>query len=146
MHQTGTADCSAVSEAYRREGFTADVVPFIEDMAGAYRRAHLVISRAGATTLAELMMHGKASILIPYPWVSDNHQQYNALFLVSRGAATIIDPTQLSAATLAEAILRLYRTPDELAAMGEKEGRLARPQAARDIVEHCYALLTEQAE
>jgi UDP-N-acetylglucosamine--N-acetylmuramyl-(pentapeptide) pyrophosphoryl-undecaprenol N-acetylglucosamine transferase len=88
------------------------------------------------------MMHGKASILIPYPWASDNHQRYNALFLVNRGAATIIDPKELSAGTLAEAILRLHRTPDELAAMGEKAGRLARPQAARDIVEHCYALLT----
>jgi UDP-N-acetylglucosamine--N-acetylmuramyl-(pentapeptide) pyrophosphoryl-undecaprenol N-acetylglucosamine transferase len=146
IHQTGTDDRGAVTEAYRREGFTADVVPFIEDMAGAYRRAHLVISRAGATTLAELMMHGKASILIPYPWASDNHQQYNAMFLVSRGAAKILDPKKLTARALAEEILRLYRTPDELSAMGANAGRLGRPGAAREIVEQCYALLTERAE
>jgi UDP-N-acetylglucosamine--N-acetylmuramyl-(pentapeptide) pyrophosphoryl-undecaprenol N-acetylglucosamine transferase len=141
IHQTGSADLGVVTQAYRRQGFTAEVAPFIEDMAGAYRRAHLVISRAGATTLAELMMHGKASILIPYPWASDNHQQYNAMFLVNRGAAKILDPKELTARALAEEILRLYRTPDELSAMGANAGRLGRPGAAREIVEHCYALL-----
>ena len=142
IHQTGSADLGAVQDAYSRQGFTAEVVPFIENMAGAYRRAHLVISRAGATTLAELMMHGKASILIPYPWASDNHQHYNAMFLVSRSAAKIIDPKELTGRTLADLILQLYRTPAELSAMGENAGRLGRPGAARDIVEHCYALLT----
>ncbi len=142
IHQTGAADLGAVTETYRREGFTAEVVPFIDDMAGVYRRSHLVVSRAGATTLAELMMHGRASVLIPYPWAADNHQQHNAMFLVNRGAATIIDPKQLTAAMLADEILRLYRAPDELAAMGANAGKLARPGAARDIVEHCYALLT----
>jgi UDP-N-acetylglucosamine--N-acetylmuramyl-(pentapeptide) pyrophosphoryl-undecaprenol N-acetylglucosamine transferase len=141
VHQTGSADVDAVKEAYRRKGFAAEVVPFIENMAGAYRRAHLVISRAGATTLAELMMHGKASILIPYPWASDNHQHYNALFLVSRSAARTIDPQELTGRRLAEQILRLYRAPGELSAMGENAGRLGRPGAGRDIVEHCYALL-----
>lgn len=141
IHQTGTADLDTVKAAYRRQGFTAEVLPFIENMAGAYRRAHLVIARAGATTLAELMMHGKASLLIPYPWASDNHQHHNAMFLVSRSAAQLLDPKELTGGMLAEQILRLYRTPDELSAMGENAGRLGRPGAARDIVEHCYTML-----
>ena len=142
IHQTGSADLGAVTDAYRRQGFAAEASPFIENMAAAYRRAHLVVSRAGATTLAELMMHGKASILIPYPRASDNHQHYNAMFLVKRGAARIINPRELTGRSLAEQVLRLYRSPGELAAMGENAGRLARPGAAREIVEHCYALLS----
>jgi UDP-N-acetylglucosamine--N-acetylmuramyl-(pentapeptide) pyrophosphoryl-undecaprenol N-acetylglucosamine transferase len=144
IHQTGATDLEPVREAYRERGFTAEAVPFIDHMAGAYRRAHLIVCRAGATTLAELMVHGKASILIPYPWAADNHQHHNAMFLVSRGAATILDPSELSGRTLAERILQLYRNPDDLSAMGANAGRLGKPEAARDIVEYCYTMLNPE--
>lgn len=142
IHQTGAADLESVREAYSRQGFAAEVVPFIQQMAGAYGRAHLIISRAGATTLAELMAHHKASILIPYPHAADNHQHHNAMALVRRNAAEMIDPQQLTGKMLAERILHFYHHPDALRAMGERAGTLARPEAGQKMVEHCYTMLS----
>lgn len=141
IHQTGAADLEPVKEAYRSRGFAAEVVPFIEHMAGAYQRAHLIISRAGATTIAELMAHHKASVLIPYPQAADNHQHYNAMALVHRNAAQMIDPQQLTGRVLAERILHLYHNRDDLRALGENAGALAKPHAAQEMVEHCYRML-----
>jgi len=144
IHQTGTADLGLVKEAYSRQGFAAEVVPFIEQIASAYERAHLIISRSGATTLAELMVHHKASILIPYPFAADNHQHHNAMALVCHNAAQMIDPQQLTGRVLAERILHLYHNPHDLRALGENAGTLGRPQAAQEIVDHCYTMLTEE--
>lgn len=141
IHHTGDQDLNAVNEAYRREGFSAEVVPFIDEMAGAYQRAHLVICRAGATTLAELMLHHKASLLIPYPLATDHHQHLNAKVLVNCGAAQMIDPEQLTGDTLAQRILHFYHHPEQLTEMGSNAGALARPRAAQAIVEHCYKLV-----
>ena len=74
-HQTGEKDLAEVREAYRRQGFKAEVVPFIEDMAAAYAQADLVVCRAGATTIAEVTACGKACIFIPFPYAVDDHQR-----------------------------------------------------------------------
>ncbi|HYG67913.1 MAG TPA: undecaprenyldiphospho-muramoylpentapeptide beta-N-acetylglucosaminyltransferase, partial [Anaeromyxobacteraceae bacterium] len=86
-HQTGARDREAVEKGYRACGFDPDVREFISDMSAAYAGAELVLCRAGATTLAELTVCKKASILIPFPYATDDHQSVNARALVSSGAA-----------------------------------------------------------
>jgi UDP-N-acetylglucosamine--N-acetylmuramyl-(pentapeptide) pyrophosphoryl-undecaprenol N-acetylglucosamine transferase len=90
IHQTGAADFERVRDRYRELGVTAEVLPFIEDMARAYADADLVLCRAGATTVAELTALGKPAILVPYPYAADDHQRANGEVLVQRGAAVLI--------------------------------------------------------
>ena len=141
IHQTGPQEVDLVKTAYHKSGFDTEVVPFIDHIARAYQRAHLVISRAGATTLAELMVHHKAAILIPYPLAADHHQHLNARILVDHKAAEMIDPDHVTGKRLAQLILHLYHHPEERAAMEKNAGSLGRPHAAQAIVDHCYKLV-----
>lgn len=114
LHQTGERDVEEVGAGYRDAGVTAHVLPYIYDMAGAYAAADLVVSRSGATTVAELAVCGKPAVLIPFPFAADNHQEYNAKTLASRGMAEVIVQKDLSPDILA-AVIRKYaergRTP-----------------------------------
>jgi UDP-N-acetylglucosamine--N-acetylmuramyl-(pentapeptide) pyrophosphoryl-undecaprenol N-acetylglucosamine transferase len=104
LHQTGEKDAAEVSSGYTEAGVQAAVRPYIDDMAGAYALADLVISRAGATSVAELAVCGKRAVLIPFPFAADNHQEYNASMLAARGAAEVIVQKDLSAELLARLI------------------------------------------
>ena len=94
-------------------GVKAIVLPYIHDMAGAYAAADLVVSRSGATTVAELAVLGKRAILVPYPYAADNHQEYNARSLAERGGAEVIVQKDLAATGLAAAILKFARSSSE---------------------------------
>ncbi|HVZ31220.1 MAG TPA: undecaprenyldiphospho-muramoylpentapeptide beta-N-acetylglucosaminyltransferase, partial [Polyangiaceae bacterium] len=107
LHQTGEAQVDEVRKRYRGLGVSAEVVPFIDDMARAYASASLVIARAGATTLAELCAIGKASILIPYPHAAEDHQAMNALAMERAGAAIAIREDELTAEFLAARVREL---------------------------------------
>jgi UDP-N-acetylglucosamine--N-acetylmuramyl-(pentapeptide) pyrophosphoryl-undecaprenol N-acetylglucosamine transferase len=141
IHQTGKNDLTMVKEDYKKSGFSAEVVTFIDQIADVYQQTSLVISRAGASTLAELMVNHKASILVPYPLAADNHQHLNARVLVDRKAAQMIDPDQLTGKRLARIILHLYNHPEQLSEMETNAGKMGRPEAAREIVDHCYRLI-----
>ncbi len=104
LHQTGEKDADEVTAGYRAAALDAVVLPYIHDMAGAYAAADLVVSRSGATTVAELSVCGKEAVLVPYPFAADNHQEYNALSLAERGGATVILQKELTPARLAEMI------------------------------------------
>jgi len=134
-HQTGENDCTSVREAYRREGFAAEVVPFIDDMAGAYRDASLVVCRAGATTIAEVTACGKACIFIPYPHAVDDHQRRNAEALLKKGAGFMLLERELSGESLARMIGELIAEPEKIEAAGQHARELARLDAARVIVD-----------
>lgn len=140
IHQTGERDLRLVKEAYQSKTFSAEVVAFIDQIASAYQQANLVICRAGATTLAELMVHHRASILIPYPLAADHHQHLNAKVIVSQKAAQMIDPDQLTGERLAQLILHLYQQPEHLSQMERNAGKLGRPAAAQEMVDCCYKL------
>ncbi len=146
IHQTGSADLEVVSKAYREKGFKAMVRPFFEDIGVSYRLADLVVCRAGAGTVSELSICGKTVIFIPYPYAAHNHQFLNARRLVQAGAARMIGEEELSGPALARTILHLYRHPDERTGMGEAIRKFAKPRAAQEIVDHCYALIRRKAD
>lgn len=143
VHQTGDADRERVASAYAGTELRAEVVPFAADMPRRYRQADLALCRAGALTVAELTMAALPALLVPYPYAADDHQAANASALERAGAARVLPARATSdelAARLLEALNRLVRTPAELQRMSAAAAGLARPDAARRIVEECAAL------
>ena len=141
IHQTGEADYQWVCKVYRDKGFSSEVMGFIYDMAAVYRDADLVICRAGASTISELTLYGKASILIPYPFAANNHQEINARALLDKGAAKMVLNGDLTGENLAEMIIDLTADPITLSKMGQESLKLGKPGATKDIVDSCYELL-----
>jgi UDP-N-acetylglucosamine--N-acetylmuramyl-(pentapeptide) pyrophosphoryl-undecaprenol N-acetylglucosamine transferase len=139
-HQTGEKDLTEVRNAYDRQGFCAEVTPFIDDMAAAYGRADLIVCRAGATTIAEVTACGKACVFVPYPYAADDHQRKNAEALVGKEAGFLILDRELSGGTLASMIRELSRDLEKLKVVGENATALARPDAAKVIVDEMLAV------
>lgn len=137
IHQSGFQDFSWVKETYEKKGFKAEVAPFITEMASVYGRADLVVSRAGAISITEILVSGKPSVLIPYPYAAYNHQEMNAKILADKGAARMILDKDLRN-DLGEMILYLINHPEELKVMGDKAKVLAHPEAARVIIDHYF--------
>lgn len=135
VHQTGKADLETVKQGYEGKGFDAEVREFIDDMSAAYLGSDLVVCRAGATTIAELTTCKKASILVPFPFATDDHQAVNAKALVDAGAALMFREGDLTGETLASAILELKRDTPRLQKMEKAAGLLGRPEAAREIAD-----------
>ncbi|MCL7486687.1 MAG: undecaprenyldiphospho-muramoylpentapeptide beta-N-acetylglucosaminyltransferase [Desulfobulbaceae bacterium] len=144
IHQTGEADEKEVRSRYSRIGLQAEVKPFFQDMAGVYSRADLVVSRAGATTLAELSVMGLPAILIPYPYAADDHQKTNGLYYQDGGAATMQLEQELNGAKLAREIRNLFHNPDWLQKMSEKMKSLGKPEATDAIINECLALIEQR--
>lgn len=140
VHQTGARDCELVQEAYQKLTMKTTVSAFISDMATAYQQADLVVSRAGATTLAELAVMGLPALLIPYPFAADDHQQRNAEYYAASGGSKVFPEKDLSAVQLSQEIGRFMSEPGLLTTMGEQMRKLALPNAAESIVDHCVEL------
>jgi UDP-N-acetylglucosamine--N-acetylmuramyl-(pentapeptide) pyrophosphoryl-undecaprenol N-acetylglucosamine transferase len=132
VHQTGEADLAKVETAYEASGWNqqADVRPYIDNMVAEFENADVVICRAGATTTAELIAAGKASIMIPFPFAADDHQRKNAETLAAAGAAKLILQQELSAERLAKEIAALANDPEGLTEMEKAARKLARGDAA----------------
>jgi UDP-N-acetylglucosamine--N-acetylmuramyl-(pentapeptide) pyrophosphoryl-undecaprenol N-acetylglucosamine transferase len=141
IHQTGENNRETVAQAYEKRGFTADVLAFIDDMASAYRRADLLVCRAGATSIAEITACGKASVLIPFPFAVNDHQTKNAWELVRAGAAEMIPEKDLDGPGLAAVIERLCTHPEQLRKMEKASAALGRSDAASAIVDGCLELV-----
>jgi UDP-N-acetylglucosamine--N-acetylmuramyl-(pentapeptide) pyrophosphoryl-undecaprenol N-acetylglucosamine transferase len=139
-HQTGERDLEMVRTGYAAAGLSAEVEPFLYDMGRRLAAADLVVCRAGATTLAELMAAGKPSILVPLPTATDDHQRRNAEAMAAEGAADLLLQADANGAAVAERIARLVRDREKRVAMGAAARRLARPDAARVIVDRALAL------
>ncbi len=140
IHQTGRGAAEAARAEYERRGVRAEVHEFIDDMGAAYAEADLVLCRAGATTLAELAMVGKAAILVPYPQAADDHQRANAEVVEAAGAAILVLDADLSAERLADEIGKLAVNTAARERMGDASRKLARPDAAERVVELCRQL------
>jgi UDP-N-acetylglucosamine--N-acetylmuramyl-(pentapeptide) pyrophosphoryl-undecaprenol N-acetylglucosamine transferase len=139
-HQTGRQHFEAVQQVYRQAGVQADIRPFLDDMAGGYANADVVICRAGALTIAELAAAGVASILIPFPFAVDDHQTHNARFLSGQGAAILLPQGELSAEKLAQLLRELTR--EKLLEMAERARSVAKAGAAQQVAKICAELAT----
>jgi len=137
VHQTGQTSLDETAARYRDAGITAEVRPFIKEMAAEYARADVIVSRAGATTVAELAIAGKPAIFIPYPHAADNHQEINAREMASAGAALMFRQADLTAPILSEHLRKLLDDPGLRQHMGSAMKRLARPGAAGAVVDWC---------
>jgi UDP-N-acetylglucosamine--N-acetylmuramyl-(pentapeptide) pyrophosphoryl-undecaprenol N-acetylglucosamine transferase len=137
VHQTGQANLEKTQERYAKAGMKADVRAFIKDMAAEYRRADLVVARAGATTVAELGVVGRPAILVPYPFAADNHQEVNAREMAEAGAALMFRQSELTPEKLADVVADLAAHPEILAKMGSAMKSLGKPRAAADILDWC---------
>jgi UDP-N-acetylglucosamine--N-acetylmuramyl-(pentapeptide) pyrophosphoryl-undecaprenol N-acetylglucosamine transferase len=113
------------------------VTEYIHDMDLCMAAADLVIGRAGAITLSEIEVQGKAAILIPSPYVAENHQYHNAMTLAKRGAALVIEEKDLNGEVLSETLSRLLKEPATLAEMG----KAAKDGAYADANERIYKAL-----
>jgi UDP-N-acetylglucosamine--N-acetylmuramyl-(pentapeptide) pyrophosphoryl-undecaprenol N-acetylglucosamine transferase len=140
VHQTGAADRDDLVRRYAEAGVDAEVCAFIDDMGAAYRRAALVIARAGASTLAELTLIGKPAILIPLPTAADDHQTVNARELADAGAALVLPQRQTSPAQLAETMRTLLDDAAARARMSAAARTLGRPTAHADIADALESL------
>lgn len=140
VHQTGERDVEMVRGGYAAAGVEAKVEPFIYDMGTQLAEADLVICRAGATTLAELTAAGKPSVLIPLPTATDDHQRKNAEALAGAGAAEVLLQKDATGAVLAQTVASLIRDEPRRARMSAAARSLARPDAARVIVERALQL------
>jgi UDP-N-acetylglucosamine--N-acetylmuramyl-(pentapeptide) pyrophosphoryl-undecaprenol N-acetylglucosamine transferase len=139
-HQAGRGKDGATREAYRGQGVTAEVSEFLDEMAGAYGWADLVICRAGALTVSELMAAGLPAILVPFPFAVDDHQTFNARFLTDAGAGHLMPEGQMSARTLSALLDSLLSDPAQLHVMARNSYRLAKRDATRRVADACEEL------
>jgi UDP-N-acetylglucosamine--N-acetylmuramyl-(pentapeptide) pyrophosphoryl-undecaprenol N-acetylglucosamine transferase len=142
-HQTGERDVEMVRAAYGRAGVSAEVEPFLYDMGRRLRQTDVIVCRAGATTLAEITAAGKAAILIPLPTATDDHQRRNAETLAATGAALLLPQREATGSVLAQRILALAGDRDARLRMARAARALARPDAAKVIVDRALRLMEQ---
>ena len=130
-HQARPEDIDRVTQAY--SGIDAEVAPFFADIARRFGQAQLVISRAGASSIADLSVIGRPSILVPFAAALGDHQTANARGLVAAGGAVMIDETALTPITLAAEITRILTTPDLAKDMAKSAHSYARLTATQDL-------------
>ena len=146
VHQTGERDYNVISEAYVKRGLDAEVCAFIDDMPKAFAHADLVVSRAGATAVAELAAAGKAAVLIPFPGATDQHQLENARAMEQAGAARVIEQHHLTPELLAAQLEELLSDAGQLLQTERSARSLARPDAAERIADWVVELGRKNAD
>jgi len=129
--QARPEDLERVRAAYAASGIEAELAPFFADVPVRLARAHLVIARAGASTVAELTVAGRPSILVPYPFATDDHQTANAGALAKAGAALLVAQPEFTAAALAERLEGF--TPSRLGEIAESARAFGMPDAAERL-------------
>ncbi len=144
LWQTGEADFPDISQKVKGKEIPCKVYPFIEDMGSAYAASDLVVSRAGALTLAEITACGKPSILIPFPFATADHQRHNAEALQKKGAAKMILQKDLTAEKLSDEICWLLSDETKLKQMAEKSKMMGRPEATSLLVDEMEKLLKKE--
>ncbi len=151
-HQTGVADWERVRAGYKQAGISeARVEAFIDDVASAYTWADLVLCRAGATSVAELAVAGKPSVLVPFPFATHNHQWHNARHIADAGAAQVVEQKDIvpgadgkpavTSVSLDRVLVELLADRQRLADMSRAARSMGRPQAAAAVVDGMEAIL-----
>lgn len=144
LHQTGEKDFEFVKAAYLKHGMSGTVAPFIYKMPEAYASCDMIISRAGATTLAEITAIGIPSVLVPYPYAASAHQEINASRLAVSGAAMMIKEEDLTGKSLADYIQTLYNDDSLRAKLSRDCMTFGKPDAARKVANISIMLIKEK--
>jgi len=139
-------DLARVQEAYRAAGIAAETAAFLDDIPARLAAAHLVICRAGASTVAELTCVGRPALLIPYPYATDDHQTANARALDQAGAAWLTPQDSLDSATLSRRIAELLTAPRMLSETAARAHALGRPDAAERLADLALSLATRPTQ
>lgn len=144
LHQSGARHAESTQAAYAASAADSSrwrVEPFLNDMPARFAQAHLVMSRSGASTVAELAAAAKPALLIPFAAAADDHQKRNAESMVNAGAAAMLDERDLEVpGKLLDALTHLLNSPETLAAMSSAARTQAHPAAAERIAARLAAL------
>lgn len=139
LHQSGVRNAAETEEAYKASGADParwQVRPFLDDMPAQFGRAHLVMARSGASTVAELAAAGKPALLVPFAAAADQHQRRNAEAMVKAGAAVMLQESELDIpGKLVDALWGLLTAPQRLARMAAAARTQAHPDAAERIAD-----------
>jgi UDP-N-acetylglucosamine--N-acetylmuramyl-(pentapeptide) pyrophosphoryl-undecaprenol N-acetylglucosamine transferase len=146
VHQTGERDYNAVRTAYARREINAEVLPFLTNMAERFAWADSIVCRAGAITAAEIAAAGRAAIFIPFGRATDSHQLRNAQEMARAGAGRLIAEPELTAERLAGEIFSLVDQPQAIEQLAAGARGLARPNAARELVDLIESAANVQSE
>jgi UDP-N-acetylglucosamine--N-acetylmuramyl-(pentapeptide) pyrophosphoryl-undecaprenol N-acetylglucosamine transferase len=142
--QARPEDAATVGTQYRELGISAEIASFFHDMPERLRRAHLVICRAGASTIAELAAAGRPAILVPYPHATDDHQSANAGEFSAAGGGWAIPQSEFTPSSLADKLVRLLSDAAALASAAAVSRRFARDDAAEHLAELVRSFLPDR--
>jgi UDP-N-acetylglucosamine--N-acetylmuramyl-(pentapeptide) pyrophosphoryl-undecaprenol N-acetylglucosamine transferase len=145
VQQCRPEDLDRVRAAYAQAGITAELAAFFPDIADRLAHAHLVIARAGASTVAELAVAGRPSILVPLPGAIDDHQSANARALSDARGASVIAQRAFTPAALAQHLMLLLAAPDMLAHAAHAARRIAKPDATARLADLVEDLMRREA-
>ena len=140
VQQARPEDLESVKSAYRAIGVTADVASFFTDMADHLRDAHLVISRAGASTVSELAIMGRPAFLVPYPHALDHDQAENAAAMAGEGGAILFKQAALTPAVLVDELTKAIKEPKKLALAAKNAKKTGKPEATSKLADMLEAL------
>jgi UDP-N-acetylglucosamine--N-acetylmuramyl-(pentapeptide) pyrophosphoryl-undecaprenol N-acetylglucosamine transferase len=146
LHQTGERDYGMTVAVYEKLGVPVEVFKFMDDMPAMFARADLIVSRSGASTVAEIAAAGKPSVFVPFPKAADDHQRRNAEAMQSGGAAVMLEERELTPAKLADTVADLLSDPARLKAMSAAAKGMAHPNATRDIAELAVSLIARNSK
>lgn len=141
---TGDKDYPSIKEFTAKIGLKIIVEKFFYDLPIAYQSADLVVCRAGATTIAEIIACKLPAILIPYPYATDRHQEYNAKFISEKNAGIMIPESELSSEKLANIIIDLIKNPNKLKNMTKNYQTLKIEDATQNMINIIYSLYTHK--
>lgn len=146
VHQARESDAAAVAAAYDAAGVSAEIAPFFSDIPDRIAAAHLVLARAGGSTITELSVIGRPSILVPLAIAMDDHQTGNAHVLADAGAAILISEREFGADRLAEILGALLTAPEKLAGMAAAACGRVKPGAAPALADLVEGLIVQRKD
>lgn len=141
LYATGKAHYDEMLAATKDLPENIHILPYIDDMPSVLSSCDLAVTRAGATTLAELTAIGAVSLIIPSPYVAENHQEFNARELVDHGAAEMILEKNLESESFVEKVNQLLSNEEKRAQMKENAKKLGKPDACQDIYQEILKVL-----
>jgi UDP-N-acetylglucosamine--N-acetylmuramyl-(pentapeptide) pyrophosphoryl-undecaprenol N-acetylglucosamine transferase len=143
--QCRAEDLQRVASAYAGLGFEAELAPFFDDLPERMTASHLIVSRAGASSVAELLALGRPALLVPYRFAAEGHQSANAEAVSRAGACWLIEETKLDADALAAKLRSALDQPQELVGLAARAAALGRTDAASALADAVQSLVSPSA-